>query len=87
MPARDIIAEREHGDRRAADGEAGRGGHGRHEALEPLPRFRQLGRDARAAGVDLDAHMMRDQPHDAFPVRGRDATTGIFEAARQTVDP
>ena len=83
----DIVAEREHRDGRAADGEARRRDHRRHQALEPLPAFRQLGRDARAAGMHLDADMVRDQAHDAFGVRRRDAAAGVFEAARQPVDP
>ena len=83
----DVVAEREHGDRRAPDGEARRRGHRRHQALEPLPAFRQLRRDARAAGMHLDADMVRDQAHDAFGVRRRDAAAGVFEAARQPVDP
>src|SRR6185437_1509050 len=39
------------------------------------------------AGVNFDAHMMRDQAHDAFGVCRRDAAAGIFEAPRQTIDP
>ena len=83
----DIVAEREHGDRRAADGEARRRHHGRHQALEPLPAFRQFGRDAGAAGMHLDADMVGDKAHDALGVGRRDAAAGIFEAARQPVDP
>ena len=37
--------------------------------------------------MDLDTDMMRDKAHDAFSVCGRDAPAGIFEAARQSVDP
>ena len=44
----DIVAEREDRDGGAPDGEARRRHHRRHQALEPLPAFRQLGRDARA---------------------------------------
>ena len=83
----DIVAEREDGDGGPADGEARRRHHRRHQALEPLPAFRQLGRDARAAGMDLDADMVRDEAHDALGVGRRDAAAGILEAARQPVDP
>jgi hypothetical protein len=37
--------------------------------------------------MDLDTDVMRNQAHDAFGVCGRDAAAGIFEAARQPVDP
>ena len=37
--------------------------------------------------MHLDADMVRDQAHDAFGVRRRDAAAGVFEAARQPVDP
>ena len=61
--------------------------HRRHQALEPLPAFRQLRRDARAAGMHLDADMVRDEAHDALGVGRRDAAAGVLEAARQPVDP
>ena len=69
-PGVDIVVEGEHRDRRAADGEARRRHHRRHQALEPLSAFRQLGRDARAAGMDLDADMMRDEADDPFGIGG-----------------
>jgi hypothetical protein len=37
--------------------------------------------------VNFDADMMRNEAHDTLGVRGRDAAAGIFEAARQPVDP
>jgi DNA helicase HerA-like ATPase len=37
--------------------------------------------------MDLDTDVMRDEAHDALGVRGCDAAAGIFEAARQPVDP
>ena len=83
----DIIAEREDGDGGAADGEARRRHDGRHQALEPLPAFRQFGRDARRAGMHLDADMVRDEPHDPLGVGGRHPTAGILQPARQPVDP
>src|SRR5690348_17906226 len=46
---------------RTANGEARRRHHRRHQALEPLPAFRQLGRDAWTARMDLDTDMMRNE--------------------------
>jgi len=83
----DIVVEREDGDGRTANGEARCGHDRRHQALEPLPAFRQLGRDARTVRMDLDTDVMCNEAHDAFGVCGRDAATGIFQPARQTVDP
>ena len=83
----DIVAEGEDRDGRAPDGEARRGHDGRDKALEPLPAFRQLGGDPRAAGMNFDADMVGDEPHDAFGVGGRDAEARVLEAARQPVDP
>ncbi len=83
----DVIAEREHRDGRAADGEAGRGHHRGHQPLEPLPAFRQLGRNARRSGVDFDADMVGDQAHDPLGVGGRHAAARILKAARKPVDP
>ena len=37
--------------------------------------------------MNFDAYMVRDQAHDAFGVRWRDPAAGVFEAARQSVDP
>jgi hypothetical protein len=37
--------------------------------------------------MHFDADMVRDEPHDPFGVCWRDAATGVFEAARQPVDP
>ena len=86
-PGRDIVVEGEHRDGRAADGEAWGRGDRRDEAFEPLAAFRQLGRDARAAGMDLDADMVSDQPNDAFGVGSRDAEAGVLQSARETIDP
>src|SRR5208337_1521067 len=83
----DIVAEGEDRDGRPPDGEAGRGYDRRDKPFEPLPRPGQLGGDARRTGVNLDANMMRDEPHDAFGVGWRDAETSVLEAARQPVDP
>ena len=77
----DVVAERVNGDGRPPDGKARRSHHGRHQALEPLPAFRQFRRDARAAGMHFDPDMVRDQAHDALGVRGRDATAGVFKTA------
>ena len=68
----------------AKHGAAATGGH---QALEPLPAFRQLGRDARRAGMDLDADMVCDQAHNALGVGRRNAAASVLEAARQPVDP
>ncbi len=56
---RDAIAEREHRDGRAANSEARSHHHQRHQPLEPLPAFRQFGRNTRRSGVDLDAERNR----------------------------
>ena len=82
MPARDVVVEGEHRDGRAADGEARRGHHRRHQALEPLPAFRQLGGDAGRAGMHLDADMMRDEADDPFGIGGGDAAARILKPAR-----
>ena len=37
--------------------------------------------------MNLDADMVRDEPHDAFGVGGRDAAPGVLETARQPIDP
>jgi hypothetical protein len=37
--------------------------------------------------MHFDAHMMRNEAHDALSVRWRDATAGVLEASRQPVDP
>ena len=86
-PGRDIVVEGEDRDGRASDGEARGRGDRRDEALEPLAALRQLGRDARAAGMDLDADMVGDQPNDAFGVGSRDAEACVLESARETIDP
>ena len=83
----DVVVEGEDGDGRSADREARRRHHRRQQALEPLPGLRQLGRDARRSGMNLDADMVRDEPHDPLGVGRRDAAAGILEAARQPVDP
>ena len=86
-PGRDIVVEGEHRDGRAADGEAWSRSDRRDEALEPLAAFRQLSRDARAAGMDLDADMVGDQPNDAFGVGGRDAEARVLQSSRKAIDP
>ena len=84
---RDIIVEGEDGDGLAANCEARRRDHWRDQGLETLPAFRQFGGDARAAGMNLDADVMGDEPYDALGVGGRDAEAGVLEAARQPVYP
>ena len=83
----DIIAEGKDRDGRAANGEARRRHDRRHQALEPLPAFRQLGRDARTAGMDLDTDMMGDEPDDALGIGWGDPATGVLKPARQPVNP
>jgi hypothetical protein len=83
----DVIAEGEDGDRRPSDGEAGRRGHRRNEALEALPAFRQFGRDPGAAGMDLDADVVGDEANDALGIGRCDTLPGVFEAAGQSVNP
>jgi hypothetical protein len=78
----DVIFEGEDSDCASADGEARRGNDGRRRTLEPFPDFRQFGRDTRRAGMDLNADMMGDQPHDSLGVGGGDAATRILEATR-----
>ncbi len=66
----------------------GRGGdHGWQQALESFARLRQLGRDARAAGMNLRADMMRDQPNDAFAIGGGQALARVGKPFGQAVDP
>ena len=56
----DIVVEREDGDGGLADRKGRRRDHRRQQALEPLSRLGQLGRDTRAAGVDLGADVVGD---------------------------
>jgi hypothetical protein len=84
---RDIIVEREHGDGGLADSKGGRCDDRRQQALEPLSRLGQFGRDARGAGMDFGADMVRDQPHDAFAIGGREPLTRVGQPFGQTVDP
>src|SRR5208337_4531938 len=37
--------------------------------------------------MNLDADMVGDEAHDAFGVGGGDAAPGVFETARQPIDP
>jgi hypothetical protein len=46
-------------------------------------RSGQLGRDARAAGMDLGADMMRDQAHDALAIGGRQPSRRCRKALRK----
>ncbi len=84
---RDVVAKREHGDGRAADGEARCGHHGRHQPLESLPASRQFGGNAGRTRVDFDADVVGDQTHDAFGVGGRDPTPRVFQPARKPINP
>jgi hypothetical protein len=84
---RDIVVEPEDGDGLAANGEARCRDHRRSQALETLPAFGQFGGDARAAGMDLDADVISDEPHDALRIGRHDAEASVVEAARQPVDP
>ena len=86
-PGGDVVVQREHGDRRLADREGRRRDHRRQQALETLPRLGQLGRDARAACMNLGANVMGDQPNDALAVGSGQAFAGVRQAARQPVDP
>ena len=83
----DIVVEREDRDGRLADREDGRRHHRRQQPLEPLSRFGQLGRHAGTAGMNLGADMVRNEPHDALAIGGRETLAGIGKAARQPVDP
>ena len=76
----DIVVEREDGDGGLADREGRRRDDRRQQPLEPLSRFGQLGRDARAAGMDLGADMMGDEPHDALAIGGRQTLAGVGQA-------
>jgi len=37
--------------------------------------------------MHLGAHMMGNEPYDAFAITGRQALAGIDKAARQPIDP
>ena len=84
---RHIVVEREHRDGGFADGEGRGGDHGRQQTLEPLPALWQFGRDAGAAGMNLRADMMRDQPHDAFAIGGGQAFARVGKPFGQPVHP
>jgi hypothetical protein len=83
----DIITEREDRHGGAANGEARRRHDRGDQALEPLPAFRQFGRDTRRTGMHLDADMVRDEPHDPFGIGWRHSAAGILQPGRQPVDP
>ena len=83
----DIVVEREHGDGGLADREGRRRHDRRQQALEPLARLGQLGRDARRAGMHLGADMMRDEADDALAIGGRQTLAGIGQPFGQPVDP
>lgn len=57
------------------------------EGPRTAPRFRQLGGDAGAAGMDFGADMVRDEANDALAVGGRQPFTRVGESLRQAVDP
>ncbi len=82
-----IVLEREDGDGGAADGETRRHHHGRNQAFKSLAAFGQFGRDAGRSGMHLGADMVGDQADDALGVGGCDPVSGVFQPARQTVDP
>jgi hypothetical protein len=82
-----IVRQRKHRDRRLPDGKTRRLHHGWDQALEPLAGFWQLGRHARAAGVNLGANMMGDEADDTFAIGGREALAGIGHTLAQPVDP
>ena len=86
-PGLDVVVEREDRDRRTTDGETRRCHDRRHQPFEALAAFRQLGRHARRAGMDLGTDMMGDQANDALGVGRRDPVAGILEAAGKAVDP
>jgi hypothetical protein len=56
------------------------------KALEPVPGFRQFGRDARAAWTHLGAYVVRDQANDALAIGRRQSFTRIEESLGQAVD-
>ena len=60
---------------------------GRQKAFEALAGLGKLGRDARAARMNLGADMVRDAAHDPFAVSGRQPLSRIGEAVGQAVDP
>ena len=83
----DIVAESENRDGGAANGEARCRHNWRHQALEPLPAFRQLRGDARRAGMHFHADMVRDELHDPLGVGRRYSAASILQPAREPVDP
>ena len=83
----DVVVEREDGDGGLADREGRRGNDGRQQALEPFARLGQLGRDARAAGMNLGADMMGDEANDPLAIGGRQPLACIGKSLGQPVDP
>ena len=83
----DIVIEREHGDRRLADGKGRRIDDGRQQTLEALACLGQLRRNARCAGMNLGADMVRDNPNDPFAILRRKPCARILKPRRQPIEP
>ena len=64
----DVVFEGEDRDSRFADRERRGRDDRRKKSFEPLSRFRQLGGDARRAGMDFGADMVGDQANDPFAI-------------------
>ncbi|MNV19392.1 hypothetical protein D3C71_1102530 [compost metagenome] len=86
-PGGDIVVEGEDGDGRFADGEGRRAHNGRKEAFEPLPGFRQFGRDAGTGLVDLLSDVVGHQSDDPLALGGLQAMRRQFKPARQPIQP
>ncbi len=86
-PGAGIVVEREHRDGGLADGEGRGSDDGRKQALKPLPAFRQLCRDARGPGVNLDADVVRDQAHDALAIGGGERFASVGDTFAESVEP
>jgi len=83
----DVITKGKHRHRRPADGKARCSHHGWHQTFEAFSTFRQLGRNAGTARMDLETDMVGDEPDDPFGVRRSDPRAGVLEASRKAVDP
>ncbi len=82
-----VVVEREYGDGGLSDCEGRCGDDGRQQPLEPLAPFRQLGRDARGAGVNLDADMMRDQADDALAIGSAQQFARVADTFAEPIEP
>jgi hypothetical protein len=82
-----IVVEREHGDCGFADREGRCRDDRGQQTLEPLATLRQLCRQARRTGVNLDPDMVGDQADDAFAIGRRKSLAGIGDASAQPIHP